>query len=55
MKVIYNHSNHIRIKCIQPYKHVTCRNKGGHGSIQIKSYQEGIQGKYFVKKFTLIK
>ena len=55
MKVIYNYSNHARIKCIQPYKQVTCRSKGEYDSIQIKSYQEGIQGKYFVKKFTLIK
>ena len=51
MKVIYSHSNYTYIKCMQPYKQITCRNKWEYSSVQVKWYQEDIQGKCFVKVY----
>ena len=51
MKVIYSHSNYTYIKCMQLYKQITCRNKWEYSSVQVECYQEGIQGKCFIKVY----
>ena len=44
MKVIYSHSNYTYIKCMQPCKQITSRNKLEYSSVQVKLYRKVFRG-----------